>query len=113
MSRSTQTKIETEALFEIVLIYVKFLIPKAVFETKLKRQNYVIVFYVLIPYSWLIPGKRAKCYKKNEAANVLWEDAVEEANCPQCKSIERFCPKKFNKDCKGDWRKKMEVDFGI
>ena len=41
---------------------------------------------------WLIPGKRTKCYKKNEAANVLW-DAVEEANCPQCKSIEEFHPK--------------------
>ena len=33
---------------------------------------------------WLIPGKRTPCYKKNEAANVLW-DATEEANCPQIK----------------------------
>ena len=41
---------------------------------------------------WLIPGKHTKCYKKNEAANVLW-DAVEEANCSQCRLIENFCPK--------------------
>ena len=31
-------------------------------------------------------------YKKNEAANVLW-DAIEEVNCPQCKSIVELCPK--------------------
>ena len=41
--------------------------------------------------TWSIPGKRTKCYKKIEAANVLW-DAVEEANCPQRKSIEEFRP---------------------
>ena len=62
--------------------------------------------------TWLIPGKRKKCYKKIEAANVSW-DAVEEANCPQCKSIEEFCSKKFNKDCKGGRGKEMEVNYGI
>ena len=62
--------------------------------------------------TWLVPGARTKCYKKNEAANVLW-DAFEEANCPQCKSIEEFPPKKFNKDCEGGWRKEVEVDYGI
>ena len=39
--------------------------------------------------TWLLPGARTKCYKKNEAANILW-DVVEEANYPQCKSIEDF-----------------------
>ena len=53
----------------------------------------------------LIPGKRTKYYKKNETENVLW-DVVEEANCPQCKSIEEFRPRKLNKDCEGGWRKK-------
>ena len=62
--------------------------------------------------TWLLPGARTKCYKKNEAASVLW-DAVEEANCPQCKSIEEFRPRKFNKDCEGGWRKEIEVDYGI
>ena len=62
--------------------------------------------------TWLVPGARTKCYKKNEVANVLW-DAVEEANCPPCKSIEEFCPKKFNKDYEGGWRKEVEVDYGI
>ena len=62
--------------------------------------------------TWLIPGKRTKCYEKNEAENVLW-DAVEEANCSQCKPIEEFRPKKFNKDCEGGWRKEVEVDYGI
>ena len=62
--------------------------------------------------TWLIPGKRTKCYKKNEAAKVLWE-AIEEANCPQCKSIEESFPKKFNKDCEGDQRKEVEVNYGI
>ena len=62
--------------------------------------------------TWLIPGKRTKCYKKNEAGNVLWV-AVEEANCPQCKSIEEFCLEKFNKDCERGWRKEVEVNYGI
>ena len=57
----------------------------------------------------LIPGKRTKYYKENEAANVL-RDAVEEANCPQCKSIEDFALK-FNKNCKGGWRKEVEVNY--
>ena len=60
----------------------------------------------------LIPGKRTKRYKKNEEANVLW-DAVEEADCPQCKSIEEFRPKKFNKDCESGWRKETEINYGI
>ena len=51
-------------------------------------------------------------YKKNDAASVLW-DAVEEANFPQCKSIEEFCPRKFNKGCEGGWIKEIEVDYGI
>ena len=42
--------------------------------------------------TWLIPGRGTKCYKKNAAANVLW-DAAEEANCPKCRSIEEFLPK--------------------
>ena len=62
--------------------------------------------------TWLISGKRTKCHKKNEAANLLW-DAVEEANCPQCKSIEEFCLEKFNKDCERGWRKEVEVNYGI
>jgi len=62
--------------------------------------------------TWLLPGARTKCHKKNEAASVLW-DAVEEANCPQCKSIEEFRPRKFNKDCEGGWRKEVKVDYGI
>ena len=62
--------------------------------------------------TWLIPGKHTKCYKKNVTANVFW-DAVKEANCSQCKSIEEFCPKKFNNDCGGGWRKEVEVNYGI
>ena len=34
-----------------------------------------------------LEGKGTKCYKKNEAANMSW-DAVEEANFPQCNSVE-------------------------
>ena len=41
-----------------------------------------------------------KVLQENKAENVLW-DAVEEANFPQCKSIEDFSPKKFNKDFGG------------
>ena len=62
--------------------------------------------------TWLISGRRTVCYKKNEAASVLW-DAVEEANCKQCRSIGEFRAKKFNKDCEGGWRKEVEVDYGI
>ena len=54
----------------------------------------------------VIPRKHTKCYKKNEATNVLW-DIFEEVSCQQCKSIEEFHPKKFNKYCEGGWRKEV------
>ena len=62
--------------------------------------------------TWLIPGRRTVCYEKNEAADVLW-DEVKEANCKQCRSIEKFDPNKFNKNCEGGWIKEVEVDYGI
>jgi len=57
-------------------------------------------------------GRRTVCYEKNEAADVLW-DEVKEANCKQCRSIEKFDPNKFNKNCEGGWIKEVEVDYGI
>ena len=62
--------------------------------------------------TWLIPGGCTACYNKNEAAHVWW-DEVKEAKCKQCKSIEEFLPRKFNKDCEKGWRKEVEVDYGI
>ena len=50
--------------------------------------------------------------RQNEAADVLW-DEVKEANCKQCRSIEKFDPNKFNKNCEGGWIKEVEVDYGI
>ena len=66
----------------------------------------------MVGEKYYIRGKRTQCYKKNETINVFW-DAVDEAYCSQCKSIEEFCPKKFNKDCEGGWRKEVEVNYGI
>ena len=43
---------------------------------------------------------------------VLW-DPVPEANCPACKSIEVFKENKWNKVCKGAWKKEDLVEWGI
>ena len=62
--------------------------------------------------TWLIPGCRTKCYKVNEAADVLWDD-VPEAGCPPCRSIDEFSPKLFNQECDKGWRKEVIIDYGI
>ena len=62
--------------------------------------------------TWLIPGGRTKCYKVNEAADVLW-DAVPEAGCPPCGSIDEFSPKLFNQEGDKGWRKEVIIDYGI
>ena len=61
---------------------------------------------------WLMPGARTKCYSENEAVYVFW-DPTPEANCPACKSIEVFKENKWNKVCKGAWKKEDVVDYGI
>ena len=64
----------------------------------------------MVGEKYYIRGKRTQCYKKNETINVFW-DAVDEAYCSQCKSIEEFCPKKFNKYCEGGRRKEVQVNY--
>ena len=49
-------------------------------------------------------GARTRCYAKNEASYVLW-DEVPEADCSMFKSIEPFKEHKFNKTCEGLWKK--------
>ena len=58
-----------------------------------------------------MPGVRTRCYTENDAAYVLW-DEVQEADCSKCKSIEPFKEHKFNKTCKGAWKKEDELDYG-
>ena len=62
--------------------------------------------------TWLLPGARTRCYKNNEAARVLW-DAVEEANLPECTSIEPFLERKYNTDGDGGWKREETIDYGF
>ena len=57
--------------------------------------------------TWLMPGARTKCYKKGEAAEILW-DAIPVAGIPPSRSIERLDPKKWSTNVIGAWR----TDFG-
>ena len=62
--------------------------------------------------TWLIPGGQTKCYKVNEAADVLW-DAVPEAGYPPCWSIDEFLPKLCNQECDKVWRRVVTIDYEI
>ena len=56
-------------------------------------------------------GCEDELLRGNEAAYVLW-DEVQEVDCSICKSIEPFKEQKFNKTCKGAWKKEDEMDYG-
>ncbi len=63
--------------------------------------------------TWIIPGKRSKCYNEGEAAKVLW-DAIPDANLPSGHTIEPFAERKYNKNCDGAWRMDIgEIDYGL
>ena len=63
--------------------------------------------------TWIIPGKRSKCYNEGEAAKVLW-DAIPDANLPSGHTIEPFVERKYNKNCDGAWKMDIgEIDYGL
>ena len=63
--------------------------------------------------TWVMPGKRAKCYEKGKAAEVLW-DYIPDIGLSACRSIEPFEPQKWNQDCLGAWRRDLGgINYGI
>ncbi|KAL7546176.1 hypothetical protein ACHAWF_015185 [Thalassiosira exigua] len=63
--------------------------------------------------TWLLPGARTRCYKRGEAAEVLW-DPVEEIGMGSVRSIVHFDPKKWNQDEVNSWRKDYgDIDYGL
>ena len=50
--------------------------------------------------TWIMAGKRSKCFKKNEAARVLW-DPIPEADMEAGSTIESFAQNMWNKNVAG------------
>ena len=65
--------------------------------------------------TWLYPNARTRCYKENEAADILWDPILEvEPTIPACRGIVELPERKWNKDCEGAWRKDIGTeDFGL
>ena len=65
--------------------------------------------------TWLIPGKRTKCYKKKRGrtCGMGRRRGRKIAHSARCKSIEECRPKKSKNYCEGGWRKEVEVNYGI
>ena len=63
--------------------------------------------------TWMKPGARTAKFKENEAAEIDW-DAVDECNMPACTTIEELKERKWNKDCKGTWRRHLgDETYGL